>query len=408
MATRKKSDGTEWSPMGEPNILPNGTEAQMWMNAGTGEKRLCPVGMHPTEQPNALPMIIEDDEPDEVFEETATDRVAAMLRSADGQDRAQVKVYRMNQGVMEYCQGFAPTDFEDGNFDMIRERFGAGEYMLRLYATNPATNKYAVRSATRIKIAESKVPLGGSGNELPNGLSQVLSTIAQGQQQMLSALVEMKQAPQKDATEEMTKMLNMMTLMRQAMGLDQQSSKSSIGEIVTAIRELRGAAEEISPPKDEEPDSLMGMLPKVLDMVSAGQQQQIAQQAAFAPVQMPESIAAAPIPAPEPAPQPGQQGDNVNVLAMVKLKAYLKTLINMAIAGDIPQRGADFVYDKLPDELVELLFLDNWFELLSAVAPETVPHKDWLTAVRSMAMPMFEGEDAPEENQPEPPQAAAG
>jgi hypothetical protein len=57
--------------------------------------------------------------------------------------------------------------------------------------------------------------------------------------------------------------------------------------------------------------------------------------------------------------------------------------------------------------LVELLFLDNWFELLSAVAPEVVPHQAWLTGARDGAMALFDAADAAEDEQDQQPAETA-
>jgi len=65
--------------------------------------------------------------PDEI-EETATDRVASMLAGINGLERSELKVYKLNQGSLEYCQGFKPEQFEEGNFDLLRDRFGHGEF----------------------------------------------------------------------------------------------------------------------------------------------------------------------------------------------------------------------------------------------------------------------------------------
>jgi hypothetical protein len=258
-----------------------------------------------------------------------------------------------------------------------------------------------IRNSTRIKIAENKNP-DAAAPGLPNGLGQVLSTIASGQQQMLNALVEMKQAPQKDPMEEMTKMLSMMTMMREAMGINQQSSSGgSIGEIVNAIKELRGAAAEIMP-QEKEPDSLMSMLPKVLDMVSAGQQAQLAQQPVMMPeVQMPPGIAQAQPPAAQPQPDPmqpyqpqeTQEQADMKALTMLKLRGYLKQLVILAEQKKTTDEGAKFVYDVLPDELVEIMDLPNWFELLSVVAPEVKAHEPWLRETREKSLKMFEIQD---------------
>jgi hypothetical protein len=66
----------------------------------------------------------------------------------------------------------------------------------------------------------------------------------------------------------------------------------------------------------------------------------------------------------------------------------------MAASKKPVEQGAQFVYDKLPDEIVELMALDNWFELLAEVAPDCTLHKDWLQQVRDKALAMFdEGEE---------------
>jgi hypothetical protein len=344
--------------------------------------------------------------PDEI-EETATDRVASMLAGINGLERSELKVYKLNQGSLEYCQGFKPEQFEEGNFDLLRDRFGHGEFELRLYATHPQTRKFGIRSKLRVKMSE--VNKAAMTDSLPSGLAQVLGTIANGQAQMLDALVMMKQQPQKDPMEEMTKMLSMMTMMRQAMGMDsQQRAGSSISEILGAIRELRSAADEVAPQR-EEPETMMAMLPKVLDIVSAGMNKGQAQpqpdaEQHFEPVQLPPSfMQAQPQPQPEPQhnpdpqPTPTNEDKMANPLVIIKLKAYLKTLTDMAVALTPVDKAADFVYDKLPDDLVEIMLLDNWFDLLSGFAPGVKPHEEWLRQVRDKAMEMFDVEDEPED-----------
>ena len=397
MARPRKITPPAWN-QGETLEMPNGQPVTRWTNTATGDSILIEAGIHPTDQAAAPPTeMVDFDEP---IEETATDRVATLLQAAQGQERAELNVYRIVQGQREYCRKYSPAEFEEGSFEILRDQFGPGEYELRLYATHPDTRKFVIRNSTRIKIAENKNP-DAAAPGLPNGLSQVLSTIASGQQQMLNALVEMKQAPQKDPMEEMTKMLSMMTMMREAMGLNQQSSGGSIGEIVGAIKELRGAAAEILP-QEKEPDSLMSMLPKVLEMVSAGQQAQLAQQpVAMHEVQMPQTIAQAQPPAaqqqPDPMqpyqPQPTQEQEDMKAITMLKLRGYLKQLVILAETKKTTDDGAKFVYDVLPDELVEIMLLPNWFDLLAVVAPEVKTHEVWLRETREKAVKMFDISD---------------
>jgi hypothetical protein len=353
--------------------------------------------------------------PDEI-EETATDRVASMLAGINGLDRAELKVYKIKDGSLEYCQGFKPEQFEEGNFDLLRDRFGHGEFELRLYATHPQTRKFGIRSKLRVKMSE--VNKAAINDGLPSGIAQVLGAIANGQSQMLDALVQMKQQPQKDPMEEMTKMLSMMTMMRQAMGFDNQSrAGSSISEIVGAIRELRSAADEVSPQR-EEPETMMAMLPKVLDIVSAGmgkgQAQVQPEPEAFHPVdlppafaQAPQQVQAQPQSEPQPAYQPNPEPTQTTLQSeeqmqfgkyLFKLRAYLSALVDMATKAIPPEKTAEFVVDKLPDELLEIMELPNWFEQLAAVAPEVKNHEAYLRQVRDLALGMLEFEDEGEDD----------
>lgn len=337
-------------------------------------------------------------EPEEPIEETPTDRVATLLSLASGDDRAYIACYRLSKGKMEWCKRYRPDEFEDGSFDLIRDDFGPGEYELRLYGTDPRSGKWAVRKRTRIEMAD--IPKRPDQAVLPNGLSQVLTTIAQGQQQMLDALVQMKQAPQKDPMEEMTRMLSMMTAMREAMGLNQAqpaaNSRSSIGEIVDAIKELRGAAAEVMPEKEE--PGLMGMLPKVIELVAAGQQAQQGQpmvpmeptyqadlNGVLSPVTMPAAFQTAQA-NPE---QPNQDDDDMNPMTAFKLRGYLKTLVGYAQRNAPIEEAAQYVYEKIPDELIDIMELPSWFSVLSAVASEVRPHQDYLTQVRDAAIALL-------------------
>jgi hypothetical protein len=210
----------------------------------------------------------------------------------------------------------------------------------------------------------------------------------------------------------------MMTMMRQAMGMDgQQRSGSSIGEIVEAIRELRSAADEVSPQR-EEPETMMAMLPKVLDIVSAGmgkgQPQAQPEPEAFHPVDLPPAFAQAPQqvqaqpqsepqPAYQPNPEPTQtqpQSEEQMQFGkyLFKLRAYLSALVDMATKAIPPEKTAEFVVDKLPDELLEIMELPNWFEQLAAVAPEVKNHEAYLRQVRDLALGMLEFEDEGEDD----------
>jgi len=331
----------------------------------------------------------EQTEIEEPAEETAFERISGLLAQASGEEKCFIQCYRLNKGSLEYCKRYQPNELEDQSFDIIRDDFGAGDFELRLYAADPRTNRWLLRKRTRVQMAEA--PKKPDQAALPNGLSQVLSTIAQGQHQMLDALVQMKQQPQRDQMEEMTKMLNMMTMMREAMGLNQApatSTRSSIGEIVDAIKELRGAAAEVMPEKEE--PGLLGMLPKVLDLVAAGQAQQA--QPGVVPLPL-ENLSPVTMPPAFQNGQAQQEDDDMNPLTAFKLRGYLKNLVSFAQRNAPIEEAANYVYMKIPDELIDIMELNSWFSVLSAVASEVKPHRDYLQQVRDAALALLNQEN---------------
>lgn len=390
MTRARKTVADPWGVI-NATTLDNGQPVSIWEHAQTGEQRVVPQGLHPANQPLADVIRLSDEEE---AEETATDRVASILRRAHDAGGGQLRVYRLDRGSLVWCETYTPEQFEAGDLPMLRDTFGPGDYELRLYGHHPKTSKYGVIAKTRIVIAQALKTAPDYRRD--DGLTQVLATIADGQRQMLQALTE--RPPQKDPTEEMTKMLGLMVTMRQAMGIDVQP-RSQITEIVSAIRELREASEEINP--DKEPDSLLGALPKVLEVVQQGMSQQQAQaQAQPMPlVELPPSMQAPVQQVQAQTDQPTQEQAVFNPLVILQLKAYLRTLLKMAEDNKPVEAGAQFVYDKMPDEIVELMGLDSWLDLLIEVSPESQRHEAWLTQVREQALALFDQGD--DEGEPE-------
>jgi hypothetical protein len=347
--------------------------------------------------------IPDDDEP-----QTDVDRVAALLQQGAGMGRASVKIYKMENGKSVYCESYQPGEFEDGDFSMIRDAFGAGSYKIMLYGELP-TGGTGLRARTEITIAESRItPRRDNPTQQNDGLAQVIAMLADGQKQMLETLTALKSAPAKDPMDEMSRMLGMMTAMRTAMGLDVQQSqpKSQISEIIAAVRELRGVSEELNPPKESDADPLLSMLPQALELIKTGMAQsanQNAQQATQNPaplpmVQLPPSVATAPVQTPATPVNPLTPEDDE---MFKKLMGNLNALLAMADLNKSPLEGAQFVYDELPDEFINVLDQANWFDLLAVFAPQAIKHKTWLMMVRDTALAMF---DEPEETDTTPPE----
>jgi hypothetical protein len=335
-----------------------------------------------------LPAIPEyDDE-----EETDADRVSSMLGEITD-ERAFVKVQRViGPNKYSHCDEYSVAEYLEGGVSMIREQWGPGEYDVRLYGPKPETGKFGVVRKGRIVIEKRR---GEESAPRQNSeLSQVLQTIAQGQQQMLAALTERPPAP--DAQQQLMTLLSMMGAMREAMGAN-SPQKNQLSDIVSAMREMREVSAEFAPKEAPDTDNPMAMLPSILELVKTGMQQRPA-----APVQqaMPAvgyhvpGVIETPIPQPLPQPDPQPTGESEMDLAGIALMGHMNRMMILAKSGADPAQGATIIYEKLPDEMIDLLETPEWFAMLEQVFPAAAPYKEWLTKARDLALAQFEADAA--------------
>ena len=80
----------------------------------------------------------------------------------------------------------------------------------------------------------------------------------------------------------------------------------------------------------------------------------------------------------------------MKAMEILKLRTNVAQLIALAKVNAPVEQGATIIYDNLPDELIEVLFMDNWFDVLTAAIPDFTPYRDWITRVRDAVLPMFD------------------
>jgi hypothetical protein len=358
-----------------------------------------------------------EDEP----EETATDRVQRMLTELAGDERAVVKLYRIDKTTNKqaWCEDYRPADFEQGGHAMIRQQWGPGVFLVKLYgqvhgkAGKPGFGILATSEITVAPRLDVPAPAGASGD-----MAQVLRALTENQaafqQQVLQQLAD-RPAPV-DPMQQMQQMLTMMTLMRQAMGVDSQQPRSQIGEIVAAVRELRGVAAELIPGKAEDDDSassLLGQVVSAVKTVAPLVQARQAMGALPAPVMLPPSMQANDAPplhlvptptpaAPHEAPTSTDNTDHttdpdeqMRLAAIFQLKSALAPLLALAAANAPIDQGVDFLCDHLPDDVADFVEHPECIAVLMQLAPEAAPHQAWLTQVREAYMALPEEDDAP-------------
>lgn len=374
-------------------------------------------------------------------EETPADRVAALLGDIRGDSGAVVKLYRTKStgkqgGGVEWCDEMTPAEFEAQGIAGIRDKWGPGEYEVRLYAPLPDTGRFSMRAKQRLQIAAPAGGVAAIAAPVNSEMAQALRAMQETQARMLEALTTRPPAP--DPMAQLGTMLGLMAQMRAAMG-DGGQSKTPLSEMLSAVRELKGIAGELG---GEPQDPLMAAIPSLVELIGKTVQAQASAPrlpAPIAPMRVPPTLArptVAPAPAPvasrvtrpvapvaAPAvgplgtplaekplpgetiiniapdetpsdlggvtfppktenaqmelPQPADNDPNAQFLYM--LESVCEQLERGDEIGDV----ADYVWENLPDELMPLIGTPGWFDLFVNVIRGVSPaHADKLVSMR--------------------------
>lgn len=359
-----------------------------------------------------------DDEPDEP--ESPLDRIAMFLGTTAADARAEVRVWRIKDGnshKLAWCKDYPAKEFEDGgDLELIRREWGPGEYQLRLYGVRGG--RFGMVTKEDVEIV--------AGVTAPNPVQQnselagVLKSLTDNQAAMMQALTQ-----RPDPMAQMGPVLALMAQMRQVFGPTEApvAPKSNLSEIVSAIRELREVSSEINPPPPE-PDTTGGLLPmagQIMELVKMNMDARNTQQVqplpmieappalSFPPVVRAPVVQATPAAPPAPiAPQatlPGIEPEGPAVTpvpppdaaqVIEALRTELLNVVAIAAAGGPVSQGAEILYEKLPDEIIDLLTTPAWFDLLYQFEPACKPHEAWFREAHKLVLDML-AEDAAED-----------
>lgn len=352
----------------------------------------------------------------ESTEESAEERIARELRAEGADKGAALKIYRIKpDNSRAWCADISPAEFETSGYELIRRRFGPGRYELRLYAMTPtaAGNRYVVRAKPEIEIAEDAAPStdapglpppysAAPGGGAVEGLASVLREMVAATQRQHEAIlraIESARPPAIDPMANLRQTVELMGLMRNAMGVGASAPASPISEVLAAVRELRGAAQELVP-RDEPEDPLTAALPRVLDLIQAAQRPT---DAALPAVALPAGLSyapnaehGAPVPsavpapvpsaAPAPAPATADPGD-------AELREAFAVFGRHVHAGNI-EAASEQLYEFIPDEFLPMLGDASCIDALIARAPELAAHRAALESVRVRVLAIIDEEKA--------------
>lgn len=381
-------------------------------------------------------------------EQSPIERVmTALSETADPGARARLMLYRVVPGALgkaervEYCEDMLPTEFEARGLSGIRDVWGPGTYEARLMGHKAGSPHFVRLAAPRFTLAP--VPNGGMFGEVASrhansanaGIEAALRALADSQARMFEALVDQRGAPAAapvNPIAQMKEFFEMQKLMREADGSSGSAptQKSTIGEIVDAIKELKEVSSIVNPgdaPEKSVMEQLLEVATPLVGMVQqALQQRQIPQPLQSVPqgqapmLRVPaqftgepnadasnnpvQNVSQRPVEDQPPdngavgkvsqhsafTPSQDSQAESVDQETILKeLQTYLANLVSMAEKGDSVQAGAELVYDKLPDDWIELMHMAVWWDALKTAAPQIEKHEAWFRAVRDEVVKMF-------------------
>jgi len=355
------------------------------------------------------PVIVD---PDETVDDESTllDRMRNLM-DENADSKVYLKLYRLTDGPKKkygWCADYTADEYEAGGLSMIRSEWGPGEYRLRLMSSpGLATVLPIVLEPDSTKPRENPAPQPAQNSDL----SQVLAMLAQGQQRILEALTE-----KPDPMAQMTQMITLAGAMRQAFAPAAPVSPASdpmtmVTQVLGMIRETKSAVKELVDDEKPGPDPSdpMAMVGQILPMITQalGNQQPQQQPPIYPmqPLQIPASVDRAPVPeqhempAPVPVANPTQQPEPETVETLI-LRGLIEDLVQLSVDGKPPADGGAFIYEKLPDDLIDFMGQRYWFEMIAIRFPIIKPHEKWLREAKAAADAIFANPPPDDEEQP--------
>jgi hypothetical protein len=380
--------------LGMPLKMPDDVVRQ-WVNKSTGERFYLPVQTLPGSA-NQAP---EPDLPEDV-EETATDRVSAMLSVAGGDATAKVIVSRIRDGKRSYVFECSPEQFEVGGFKMIQDSYGAGSYEIKLMGRKmepPANGRYVIRGHQIVDIESAPLMLNPSsavsGTGDNNAFVQLIQVLDKRLQMFENQM--QKTSPEND----LEKTLAIMERLGGIMG-QQKSTATPMRELIDLNRDMREMAKEMVPGNESGGDNLMSLAGQALSLITsqkaAAQAQQLQHvQQAMPAVALPQNF--------EPTQPQSEPQQNEGVMAQLNpiekmvVGSFVNALNKRAASGEVvTEQYAGEVLNALPENVLSLILLPDWWAVLTQLLPQVLPFPDWYASLRNEIVRLYNDDSSPD------------
>jgi hypothetical protein len=281
---------------------------------------------------------------------------------------AKIKVYRVKPNSGKMAWAFDCLTEELPILERVRDEFGPGDYLSRLYIGGKLTKifQFSIAAPSR-SYAEANQK--GSGSEIA-ALGEIMRQNFESMREMMQA--NNRQQGGMDAA------LDQLIKMKELFGADRGgSSIKELQEMVLLVDTLRGDG------GDSEPKGVMDVLSGIVDKALPA-----LSQAATAGQQQPQrrkNPAARPTQKQQPQQQQKPQSEDSG-----QMKMKLMYLCSMAEKNADPATYAGMIVDASTQqqlvELVELLKTDDWLEKFGEYHADVLNYRQWFGEVRQFIM----------------------
>lgn len=324
-----------------------------------------------------------------------------------GDSLAKVMVYRERveggRSRREFLYECPPSEFQ---LPALQETYGAGDYRVTVYGTG-STGRTAILSNKLHSVGMSRAQIQQAtlAAALPAAPAPALApatdpaalaqVVAAALAQPLSALVETVRASQTSRGAMLGEMEALARILRPAepsAPVIAPAAPPMVGPMETfrLAKEMAGFLSGRKP--DDDGDGAGGVIEKALGAFLAAMTAAQARQGQAQPVAAPIAPPAAPAqPVAPGASAAFEETEDDEVSLMLKL------MLIAAKRGDMDEAPAwgERVYEAAPDEMLEALALETWWQNLLAVAPAFGAYRPWCEKVREEVL-RLKAEDAQE------------
>ncbi len=311
----------------------------------------------------------------------------------------KIKVYKVEGANMAFCFDCSPSELPIT--DRVRDEFGPGNYVIRVY-TKKGAQQFKLTRATRLAIAKTLAP---TAKAVSSDLTSALEAMAKQQHQMFEQMKQLmfqtagKSAAPTNPMESMTLMLSMMSQMKEFIAPARDSTDQLV-KVISVVKDLvpssggSGETNLLDIARDLLKSEAFGnaisslTTPRAQIPASAG--------TAIRAIPAQQPTAGTVHPAGAAAGNVNNEEQPVGIIQDQLIRSQIKRLVQLAATDKNPSLYAEVIADQLPAQVViEHLLQPDSIDKATEYVPEVAYYRAWFDELQAALRELF-SEESPE------------